>query len=458
LPSTYQLISVGFADNCAHAAWGIKLDQNREARKTAIRNSLEDYKNSGKTRTETIEYRGAKRSLEVITLLPSLLLLNHDNSRLSAQLFDHPDRQVVETDPTSDKAQAVLASLLKSTDNFKELKEELKTLGQQNPGMVSRDGVLINGNTRLVALRENGANGIDVAVLPEDALPEDFLDIEMSLQMMKLTHQDYTFTNQLLLMKRYLDRGHTNRELALKMGWIRNANKKIEQSARLLELLNEVRALHNHNFPYEYFDSKQQVLKDLDDEYQRILNSGDYEGAENLKWTRISGIFLGISKDQVRAMDENFFEDEIIPRLENKPEIAQVFENIPETMQPNPLDELLGAPDKKTNLKLLAKNLIQTVIGDSGSINTDLEPKYQDIATQVKLATDEIITEAKRDSYLAEPADVLRETRLNIEKITENLGEIAGMSKFDAKSFEFELKKVAKSVTELVEIAKKYIS
>ena len=122
------------------------------------------------------------------------------------------------------------------------------------------------------------------------------------------------------------------------------------------------------------------------------------------------------------------------------------------------LEDLLGAPNKKTNLKLLAKNLIQTVIGDSGSINTDLEPKYQDIATQVKLATDEIITEAKRDSYLAEPADVLRETRLNIEKITENLGEIAGMSKFDAKSFEFELKKVAKSVTELVEIAKKYIS
>jgi hypothetical protein len=384
--------------------------------------------------------------------------LNHDNSRLSAQLYDHPDRQLVENDSTSDKAQAVLTSLLKSTDNFKELKEELKTLGQQNPGMVSRDGVLINGNTRLVALRENGANGIDVAVLPEDALPEDFLDIEMSLQMMKLTHQDYTFTNQLLLMKRYLDRGHSARELALKMGWIRNANKKIEQSARLLELLNEVRALNDENFPYEYFDSKQQVLKDLDDEYQRILNSGDYEGAENLKWTRISGIFLGISKDQVRAMDENFFEDEIIPRLENKPEIAQVFENNSDSKQSDSLDDLLGASNKKTNLKLLAKSLIQTVISDTGSINTDLEPKYQDIATQVKLATDEIITEAKRDSYLAEPADVLRETRLNIDKITENLGEIAGMSKFDANSFEFELKKVNESVTELVKMAKKYIS
>jgi hypothetical protein len=280
----------------------------------------------------------------------------------------------------------------------------------------------------------------------------------MSLQMMKLTHQDYTFTNQLLLMKRYLDRGHSARELALKMGWIRNANKKIEQSARLLELLNEVRALNDENFPYEYFDSKQQVLKDLDDEYQRILNSGDYEGAENLKWTRISGIFLGISKDQVRAMDENFFEDEIIPRLENKPEIAQVFENNSDSKQSDSLDDLLGASNKKTNLKLLAKSLIQTVISDTGSINTDLEPKYQDIATQVKLATDEIITEAKRDSYLAEPADVLRETRLNIDKITENLGEIAGMSKFDANSFEFELKKVNESVTELVKMAKKYIS
>jgi hypothetical protein len=200
------------------------------------------------------------------------------------------------------------------------------------------------------------------------------------------------------------------------------------------------------------------VLKDLDDEYQRILNSGDYEGAENLKWTRISGIFLGISKDQVRAMDENFFEDEIIPRLENKPEIAQVFENNSDSKQSDSLDDLLGASNKKTNLKLLAKSLIQTVISDTGSINTDLEPKYQDIATQVKLATDEIITEAKRDSYLAEPADVLRETRLNIDKITENLGEIAGMSKFDANSFEFELKKVNESVTELVKMAKKYIS
>jgi DNA repair ATPase RecN len=157
-------------------------------------------------------------------------------------------------------------------------------------------------------------------------------------------------------------------------------------------------------------------------------------------------------------MDENFFEDEIIPRLENKPEIAQVFENNSDSKQSDSLDDLLGASNKKTNLKLLAKSLIQTVISDTGSINTDLEPKYQDIATQVKLATDEIITEAKRDSYLAEPADVLRETRLNIDKITENLGEIAGMSKFDANSFEFELKKVNESVTELVKMAKKYIS
>jgi hypothetical protein len=431
-------------------------DQNRELRKVAIQKSLNEYKSSGETRTETIEYRGKKRNLEVITLLPSILLLNHDNSRLSAQLVDHPQRQLVETDPSSEAAQKVLASLLSSTANFKDLKEELKGLGQRNPGMVSRDGVLINGNTRLVALREIGASGIDVAVLPEDALPEDFLDIEMSLQMTQLTHQDYTFTNQLLLMKRYLDRGHTWKELAQKMGWMRNAEKKIEQSIRILHLINEIRSLYKGNFPYDYFDSKQQVLKDLDDEYQKLTFNGDLKSAEILKWSRISAIFLGVSKDQVRAMDENFFNDEVIKRLDTRPELSGLFKQ-KEHIKNLELEQLLGAPETGIDMKKFAGELINSVIKQDGVVLPELPEKYQEIATQVRLGAEGLIMEEKMKSYLTEPQEGLREIRLNLDKIAENIGEISSFKDFKPGDFEYELRKVQKSIADLVSKSKKYL-
>jgi len=132
--------------------------------------------------------------------------------------MDHPKRSIVEKDPTSSEAQEVLASLLRKTERFNKLKDELKELSQQNPGLISRDGLLINGNTRVVALRDLGVDGVDVAVLPADAMARDFLDLEMSLQMRRLTHQDYTFTNELLLIDKYRNAGHSEKELAKK--WV----------------------------------------------------------------------------------------------------------------------------------------------------------------------------------------------------------------------------------------------
>ena len=151
--------------------------ESMDERRKAIERSLADYNAAGLNRRENIMYRGQWRNLEVIRVKPSLLLLNNNNNRLTAQLADHPLRQVVIEDPFSTQAQGVIEGLLSKTDKFQDLKNELKVLGQQNPGLISRDGLLINGNTRLVALRQLGEDGMDVAVLPGDATSEDFIDI-----------------------------------------------------------------------------------------------------------------------------------------------------------------------------------------------------------------------------------------------------------------------------------------
>jgi hypothetical protein len=208
-------------------------------RREAISNSLAVYQSTGQKKTESIEYRGKDTPLPVITIKPEFLLLNHDNSRLSAQLFDHPKRSIVQQQPTSDEAQKVLTELLRSTEQYPRLRDELKEMGQVYPGLISRDGLLINGNTRVAALRELGKPGVEVAVLPEDAVASDFLDLEMALQMRRLTHQDYTFTNGLLLLEKYRSFGHTDKQLAQKMGWIRGSKKKIAEATQLLDLVKQ---------------------------------------------------------------------------------------------------------------------------------------------------------------------------------------------------------------------------
>ena len=433
-------------------------DLTSEARKDAIQKSLRSYHSSNSTRTEHITYRGSGRDLEVITLSPSVLLLNHENSRLSAQLVDHPKREKVLKDPTSEESQEVLTSLLKSTEEYKSLKDELKTFGQKNPGMVSRQGMLINGNTRLVALRDIGASGILVAVLPEDAGPGDFLDLEMSLQMQKLTHQDYTFTNRLLLMKRYLDRGHSPQELGAKMNWQRNVEKKVNQNLRMLELINEIREKKQGNFPFEFFDSKEQVMKDLDDAYQARLQMGDLEGAEQLKWIRVIGMLSGATKDQVRIMDEDFLDEEVAQRLAGKPEALTLISSETGPVSVDGLEELLGGhTSPKFKPEEFAVKLINASVSHEGQVLPDLDEAFQEVGRQIKVAAEEVINRQRLENLLEEPAELISEARFNISNIAEDLGEIVQQNGFNAGKFEYELKQLAKSVEDLASKAKRYL-
>ena len=419
------------------------MTESIKERRQSIERSLEDYASAGLTRRENIMYRGQWRSLEVIRVKPSMLLLNNNNNRLTAQLADHPLKKIVIEDPFSAEAQGVIEDLLSRTDKFTDLKNELKVLGQQNPGLISRDGLLINGNTRLAALRQLGEDGIDVAVLPGDATSEDFIDIEMSLQMTMLTHQDYTFTNELLMMRKYLDLGHSDRELAVRMGWAKNGKKKADQADRLLSIIEETRALSNKPLPYQIFDNKKQHLKDLDDEYERLKREGDVESAEAMKWNRISAMFLGVAKDQVRTIDEDFFDERIITRIDNS-ESVNPLSDLKRNKGSDAIDDLLGPTEARVDMKEFVKTLLndESMVQEDGTITKDLPEKYSLVERTVRLAAEEIITVNKLEDYKAEPAEILREIRFSLEQVFEKFPEVSRLQGFDSSKFEYELRKV----------------
>jgi hypothetical protein len=215
------------------------MEINDQYRREQIIKLLADYSERNEKKSLTIDYRGRERTFPIITIDPNVLLLNHNNNRLAAQLHDNPKKSIVYGNSTSNEAQSIISELLIKTERFKNLKDQLNDIGQQNPGLITRNGLLVNGNTRTVALRLLNKTGVDVAVLPDDVDDSAILDLELSLQMVQLVHQDYTFTNELLLLEKCKVLNYSDKQIAEKMKWSRGWQKKINERFQLLRLVNE---------------------------------------------------------------------------------------------------------------------------------------------------------------------------------------------------------------------------
>ena len=433
---------------------------NDKYRREQIQKSLDDYRERKAIKTLTLEYRGEERTFEVIRIDPKILLLNHNNNRLSAQLYDHPKKDVVYGNPTSEEAQAILAELLSKTDSYKDLRAELNTIGQQNPGLITRNGLLVNGNTRVVALRELNKPGVDVAVLPDDVDDTAILDLELFLQMVHLTHQDYTFTNELLLLEKCRKLGNTDKQIIDKMKWSRGGQKKLDEKFQLLHLINEIRAESPTPLAYEVFDSKSQHLKDLNDEYEK-LKVQDLLAANNIKWSRVAAMFLGVNKDRTRAIDEDFIDKDVLRRVGPESPSAKLLDGLKKVQIPvgDELDEILGTGNdgaERIDVKALAKKIIGARVDNAGFITNELTSELEDLHKQIVLSSEEIITKHKRKTLLATPAEELQEIRENLENVVNVFNEVSGQHGFDAKRFEYELNKASKSLGDLVKKFNKF--
>lgn len=430
-----------------------------KVRINAIKKALEDFEDSGNRRTEMVPYRGQSRPLEVVRVNPDLLLLNPNNSRLRAQLEDFPDRHLVFDNPLSVEAQEILSVLLRKTGEYKKLKEELKEFDQVNPGIVSREGLLINGNTRVVALRDLGVEGVDVAVLPIDATSQDFFEIETGLQLTKLTHQDYTFTNKLLMMKAHLDHGIDKEKLGKMMGWTKNRVAKVQQHMRMLQTIMEVRKLSKNKLKYETFDSKQQHFKDLDDKYQSMLNSGKIQEAEDMKWTRIYALLLGVNKDQVRMMDGTFISDEVQKRGGDDPDLSSYVESY-KNGESDPLDVLLDNDDEVSPIDV--RRMVEDFVTDpttqtsGGSLSPDLPEVHSKMEKVLRLGANAEIERENEENYGAILIDRIIDAALKMENNVQTFAERAAFGNFDLATLNQELSKLLVAIGNLQDVSSKY--
>lgn len=274
---------------------------------------------SGPKETVTVEWRDATLHLPVISMPVDALYYNPATHRIRAQRSLDPKLDVVlDDDPYGDSAQGYLHQLLKgdpadprTTDPaFEMLKADLQEHGQSEPGIITRWGELINGNTRRAALSELQVKHIRVGVLPSDAGAEDIRSIELALQLRRDHKRDYSFMNELLAIDERIRAGRPAAEI---MYEFRIRQQKFDRSRWILGLVREAiersRIVDENGLDMSLklvdFETHQGKLEELYRAYT-ALKLKDPDKADALREQRLLAMILNKSKTDLRYVDAEF--------------------------------------------------------------------------------------------------------------------------------------------------------
>lgn len=150
----------------------------------------------------------------------ALLVYRLDNGRILWELAEAAQRRKVDVElfrrePESLESQRLLHGLLldKARDPAAPIYEELARFGRQTePLIVGRDGVVVNGNRRLAAMRDLALRDgrrfghfqtVRAALLPDDATREQLEVIEAALQMAPNLKLEYGWVNRRLKLRQH---------------------------------------------------------------------------------------------------------------------------------------------------------------------------------------------------------------------------------------------------------------
>ncbi len=417
----------------------------------------------------------AEKFFPVVDLPIDVPLLWADSHRIRAEL-EAPEFEFVRKERTTEAAQVLLHDLWrKAHRKFERLKESLEVEGQTEPGVITREGILINGNTRLVALRELGKQWIRVAVLDSDVHPFELADLELRLQVRETGHDTYRLSNELLFIHEMRwEYKRTDEEIARQLNWTPSkpalGKKKVELYLRLLDLARKLQQ-RDPLLPITFFDDesggtgKLQQLKELELRYSELIAAGETERVNQLLDTWIVVARSGFaSVHQIRPVTrrDNFVEDFLLPRLGEQELFGDRLDALvtasstSRTTLPG-MDDLAIDEEDPADGQPSLQALIGLLDAEDGAIVSSPALGEPLDAAMVKLAIRHAVEGALRDhraedkaeSELDAPVDALRKAAREVRRAADAYGELRGTKEFERNvrgAFEYQFRQVRKHV------------
>ncbi|GHH92823.1 hypothetical protein [Streptomyces capillispiralis] len=436
-----------------------------------IRKKVQEAKAAGGTReTVKVDWNEQQAHVEVIDLPLSGLYLNPGTHRIRAQRSHNAaSDEALDKDPWTKESQDYLTFLLKAspTDpnlrdpDFDKLKESLHQFGQNDPGLVTHQGVLVNGNTRAVALRDLRVQTMRVGVLPESFTWADINAVELSLQLRMDHRRDYTYINRLLAMEEQASLGRTPEQIAKDF---RIQVKTYHQERWILstikELIDRSRSGGGVALRLVDWEGAQERLKELHRLYVK-LEGVDRDQAEVLKEWRLAAILLDFSKTDVRHIDEDFLKEDYLAHALPAPLRTEGSATGEDSVSIPGLGLAVpGASSAVSEARALNDQLLRAAAAvrttGAGLADSDKE-KGQAVLDDAKKAFDEAIEVAGRSARLRKRKQLaparLAEASASIDQCVMDLVQARTSRSLDEEAFDEAVLKLRSSLRKLAQQA-----
>ncbi len=294
---------------------------SHEARSQGIQEAVDAAGHAvrtGQGSSYPVQWRDQERNLPLATVNLDLTLLNPHSHRIKAyiQSLEADEQNLISSDPFSAQAQEVIARVLAETEGYPAIRNTIERDGQREPGIMTSDGVLVNGNTRAVALRELRRDYIKVLVLPDKPTPQEIVELELRLQMQADIKQEYSLTGQLLLIEDLINAGRSTEEVGRAMRRDltdsakdqKTAIRYTEQELRLLGLIRRVIEASNGRLRLRDFDDRRQALIEIDGDYESRAKQDPAE-AVRVRDAQLAAMITGVDYRKLRNIDATLIDD-----------------------------------------------------------------------------------------------------------------------------------------------------
>lgn len=416
----------------------------------------------------------------VIAIGAGELLLNHRSHRIRSFLEDDERWKELKNEPQSEEAQEVLAFYIRDDrgpDNFLALQESILRDGQTNPGLITFDGVIVNGNTRAVAIRDFGDAAkrfIRVAVLPDTVQPHQLILLEHRLQMQKEFKGEYSFTNELLFtedMREVLKL--TPEQIAIErriqLGSPKKGAAEVEARLQILDLIRKMQQIPDVPLKLRFFDKFAfEQMRDILRNYRARMQEDPDEADRYLKTILLSAVLGVTSVHDLRRIDGAFIEDHMVAHLEEDDIIGKFTNELvasdkisTDAPMPGPSKLLKRKKQSDGSADIDVKKLIDIVTQKNKNIEFTAEAKKVSLDQEnVKEALKDSLIVGIREKKLAEkiedklsaPADILRKATGELVKCCDAVATAVKDPEFDTrrqKLIELAFKKLKKRYREV---------
>ncbi|MCT9931451.1 hypothetical protein N5079_14620 [Planotetraspora sp. A-T 1434] len=346
------------------------------------------------------------------------------------------------TDPLGPEAQQAQYDILRGQEGFDALKADLEERGQQEPAILTAEGVLINGNRRCAAMRSLYEDHnlrfqyVKCLVLPQDATKPELLYLEAELQVARDFKEAYSWVNEAMLIEDLFNgAGRDWKQVAARMhrkvSEVRDLYDKLQQVHQLVQLSQGAR-LHVD------FTENESAF----DELARHIKNKPAQEAAAVKAVYFLGTLAGTEYRNLRHLRRADAAELVRREIEDDAALKPVLD----IAEPSPsgdteddlLDDVLGGSGPESPLHNLLSFVATKRPGANVTLHSGDKVAVQDLLASLKSAITAAANEAAEEQrdQSAVTAPLVRANRAiaELKRVLSTLPKARAFNEWDQRS------------------------